>query len=163
MKIKKRRRREKVVVSLTADEIRTLEDITKHGSHNVRVVTRARILLYSHEKKTNQQITVALGCASRMICNVRRRYQQRGSVVEAIHDAPRSGQPRKITPRHEAFVVATACTNAPKGHNHWTLPELKKKLLARYKKLQSVSDERIRQMLLPTALKPWREKNVVRP
>ena len=162
MKTKKRERRAKIVVSLTVDEVSALEDITKHGNHNVRVVTRARILLLSHEKKTNPQIVDALDCALRMICNVRRRYTQCDSVLEAIEDAPRPGQPRKITPRHEAFVVATACTEAPEGHNHWTLKELKKELLSKYKKLRSVSDERIRQMLLSAALKPWREKNVVR-
>lgn len=163
MKAKKQIRREKIIVSLTAEEVRALGEITKHGNHNVRVVTRARILLLSHEKKTNPQIVGALNCALRMICNVRRRYQTCHTALEAIKDAPRSGQPKKITPRHEAFVIATACTKAPPGHNHWTLPELRKALLARYKKLRSVSDERIRQMLLASALKPWREKNVVRP
>jgi transposase len=98
-----------------------------------------------------------------MVGLVRKRYRKRGSIESAITDLPRPGQPKKITPKHEAFVVATACTDAPFGHNHWTLPELKKALLKRYKRLQSVSDERIRQMLLRSALKPWREKNVVRP
>jgi len=153
----------KVDVSLTAEEHRFLNDITKYGNHNVRVVTRARILLLSHEGRTNVEIVGALGCAPRMICNIRRLYKGRSSIREAVNDAPRPGQPKKITPRHEAFVVATACTDAPEGHNHWTLPELKKALLKRYKKLKSVSDERIRRMLLASELKPWREKNVVRP
>ena len=155
--------RPKVNISLNTEEHRSLNDITKYGNHNVRVVTRARILLLSHEGKTNTEIVEALGCAPRMICNIRRLYKERSSVSDAIHDAPRPGQPKKITPRHEAFVVATACTDAPPGHNHWTLPELKKALLKRYKKLKSVSDERIRRMLLASELKPWREKNVVRP
>jgi hypothetical protein len=161
MKRKKKTRREKIVVSLTAKDVQFLEAFTKRGDHNVRVVTRARILLLSHHGKTNLKIVAALNCAPRIICNVRRRYTQCDSVEETITDAPRSGQPKKITPRHEAFVVATACTNAPAGHDHWTVSELKKVLLAQYKKLRSVSDERVRQMLLAAALKPWREKNVV--
>jgi transposase len=159
---KKNTSRPKVAVSLSSKDHQSLEDIIKHGNHNARVVTRARILLLSHEGKTNMEIVEALECAPRMICNVRRRYTECTEVLKAIHDAPRPGQPKKITPQHEAYVVATACTHAPVGHDHWTLPELRKALLKRYKTLQSVSDERIRQMLLAAALKPWREKNVVR-
>jgi len=160
--MKNRSRKEKVLVNLTADESQALTKITKHGTHNARVITRARILLLSHEGKTNSQIVEQLQCAPRMLCNVRQRYKTCSSVLEAIEDAPRPGQPKKITARHEAFVVATACTDAPQGHDHWTLPELKKALLKRYKRLKSVSDERIRHILLASELKPWREKNVVR-
>jgi hypothetical protein len=88
---------------------------------------------------------------------------ERTTIADAINDAPRPGQPKKITTKHEAFVIATACTDAPKGHNHWTLPELKRVLLKRYKTLTSVSDERIRHILIASDLKPWREKNVVYP
>jgi transposase len=157
----KKPRQEKICVVLSAQDKKLLEDITKHGNHNVRMTNRARILLLSNEGKTNTEIVSALSCAPRMICNVRRRYSQCDSILDAIKDAPRPGQPRKITPRHEAFVIATACTDAPPGHNHWTLGELKKELLKRYKKLRSISDERIRHILIASALKPWREKNVV--
>jgi len=155
--MKYKKRRVKIDISLSRDEIHILEGVIKHGTHNARVITRARILLLSHERKTNTQIVKALECALRMICNVRRRYQESPSILEAINDAPRPGQPKKITARHEAFVVATACTDAPEGHNHWTLPELKRVLLSKYKKIRSVSDERIRQILLASDLKPWRE------
>jgi hypothetical protein len=159
---KKTHKPEKINVVLSAADVQVLKEITTHGNHNARVVNRARILLLSHAGKTNVDIVSALSCAPRMICDLRRRYKQCSSVHEAIHDAPRPGQPKKITPRHEAFVVATACTEAPAGHDHWTIPELKRALLTHYKKLKSVSDERIRQMLVAADLKPWREKNVVR-
>jgi hypothetical protein len=161
--MKKKVRPLKIEVRLTTEEQSSLVAFTKHGNHKVRETIRARILLLSHEQKTNTEIVDALACAPRMICNVRNRYEQCPSVMEAIKDAPRPGQPKKITHHHEAFVVATACTDAPPGHSHWTLPELKKALLKRYTTLQSVSDERIRHMLLASELKPWREKNVVRP
>lgn len=161
MKIKRRSKREKIHVNLTASELRDLANITKHGNHNARVIIRARILLLSHEGKTNSQIVERLQCAPRMLCNVRQRYKECVSVLEAIQDAPRPGQPKKITPQHEAFVTAIACTDAPPGHDHWTIPELRKALLKRYRKLRSVSDERVRHILLASELKPWREKNVV--
>lgn len=152
----------KIHIALTPEEIHQLKHMLSRGTHPARTMVRARILLLSHHAKTNQEIVDALDCAPRSICDVRQRYTKHHSIDMAIHDAPRSGQPRKITPEHEAFVIATACTDAPDGHDHWTLPALREKLLATYDDLTSVSDERIRQMLIQATLKPWREKNVVR-
>ncbi len=148
---------------LTGKEVNFLKHILSRGTHKARTLIRARILLFSYQGKTNKEIVDALGCAPRIICDVRKRYHAHRSVDKAIHDAPRPGQPKKITPDHEAFVIATACTNAPDGHGHWTLPALRAKLLEAYDDLTTVSDERVRQMLIHAALKPWREKNVVYP
>jgi hypothetical protein len=155
--------KKKILVSLTADEIQYLERVVRSGTTNARVITRARILLCSHRDMTNQRIIETLGCSHELIRAVRHRVNERTTIADAINDAPRPGQPKKITTKHEAFVIATACTDAPKGHNHWTLPELKRVLLKRYKTLTSVSDERIRHILIASDLKPWREKNVVYP
>jgi Homeodomain-like domain len=161
MKIQKKLDKKKLVVKLSTEDLKTLLGVIKHGQNNVRVVTRARILLLSHQGKTNVEIVEALNCAPRMICNVRQRFLKEETILQAIADADRPGQPKKVEVKHEAYVQALACTNPPKGHNHWTLPELKKKLLSKYKKLETISDERIRHMLLKSALKPWLKKNVV--
>jgi len=159
---RKHTRPKKVIITLSTLETEFLEGIVRKGVSPARTITRSRILLLSHRGKSNTEIMEALGCSHDLISLVRKRYQERESVESTIHDAPRPGQPKKITPRHEAFVVAVACTDAPPGHDHWTLPELRKALLKRYKKLKSVSDERIRHILLASELKPWRKKNVVR-
>jgi Homeodomain-like domain len=160
---KKKHNTEKISILLTKEDIQFLNHTLSRGVHKARTIIRARILLYSHKGKTNKEIVDALGCVPRIICDVRRRYHQHHSITEAIYDAPRSGQPKKVTVAHEAFVIATACTDAPDGHSHWTLPALRDKLLATHDDLKSVSDERIRQMLIRATLKPWREKNVVHP
>ena len=161
-KKKTRPKPEKITIVLSVTEVAALERLVKIGSAKVREITRARILLLSHKGKTNRAIEEALSCSHDLIHLVRRRYFLRGEIDAAIHDLPRSGQPKKITAEHEAFVVATACTDAPDGHTHWTLDALKDKLIATYDDLDSVSHERIRRILLASALKPWREKNVVR-
>jgi transposase len=69
---------------------------------------------------------------------VRARCRDRGSALAALNDLPRTGQPKKISGAHEAFVIATACTDAPDGHAHWTLHALKDKLLHTYDDLDSV-------------------------
>lgn len=151
----------KLEVRLSTEDLKKVTDVIKHGKSNVRVITRARILILSHHGKTNQEITNALECAPRMICNIRRRFLQETDILKAIADAYRSGQPKRVTATHEAYVTALACTNPPQGHNHWTLPELRKKLLHKYKKLKTISDERVRHILLKSELKPWLKKNVV--
>jgi transposase len=160
-KKKKNKQRKKIVIALSVDEVNTLKQLVRRGEKSARAITRARILLLSNSGKTNTEIIAALGCVQFTVTDVRKRYKARGSIDAVLHDAPRPGQPKKITEAHEAFVVATACTSAPEGHSHWTLNALKDKLIATYNDLQSVSHERIRQMLLHAALKPWREKNVV--
>jgi len=161
--VKKSRKKERIAVALSEDEVRSLRKIVRSGIHNARAITRARILLLSHDGKTNREIVAMVGCSPRGVTNVRERYRDRGSAGSVLDDAPRPGQPKKILPAHEAFVIATACTDAPEGHDHWTLEALKGKLLATYDDLESVSHEWIRQMLIRAALKPWREKNVVHP
>ena len=160
-KKKTRPKPKKIIIVLSAEERAALERIVKTGSAKAQEITRARILLLSHKGKTNHAIEEALSCSHDLINLVRQRYLARGSIASTIRDLPRSGQPKKITAAHEAFVIATACTAAPDGHNHWTLPALKHKLLATYDDLKSVSDERIRRILIASALKPWRKKNVV--
>lgn len=161
VKSKTKLNKKKLEVNLSAEDRQKLILVVKSGKHNVRVITRARILLLSDSGKTNREIVEFLNCAPRMICDVRQKYLKEKNVLIAIEDLPRPGQPKKITLQHEAYVTATASTNAPKGHNHWTLPELKKQLLKRYRSLETVSEERIRQILLKNTLKPWLKKNVV--
>lgn len=159
---KKNKKKVKILIVLDNEETALLEAVIKRGTTKAQTVTRARILLLSHRGKTNNTIVDALGCAPRTVTDVRKRYQERDGIEEVIYDASRPGQPKKITPEHEAFVIATACTDAPVGHAHWTLNALKNKLLETYTTLRSVSDERVRQILLHAQLKPWTEKNVVR-
>jgi transposase len=160
---KKKHNTEKIPVLLTTEDTQFLRNILSRGTHKARAIIRARILLFSYQGKTNKEIVDALGCAPRIICDVRSRYRTTRSVKQTITDAPRPGQPKKITADHEAFVIATACTDAPDGHDHWTLNALREKLIATYDDLHSISHERIRHILIASDLKPWREKNVVRP
>jgi transposase len=152
--------KQKITVTLSSEERAVLQKAVKSGTHKSRTITRARILLLSHAGKSNSQIMEAVGCSSFTVTDVRKRYKKRGVAV--ISDVSRPGQPKKITAEHEAFVIATACTDAPPGHAHWTLDALKEKLVETYADLESVSHEWIRQMLIRAKLKPWREKNVVR-
>lgn len=150
-------------IRLTKKEVTYLKSLTRHGAQRASHIMRARILLLSYEGKSNARIRESVGCSKDTVREVRKRFRERKTIQEAVQDAPRPGAPLKITPQHEAYVVATACTDPPDGHNHWTLQALQEKLTETYADLKSVSHEKIRVILLKHELKPWREKNVVRP
>lgn len=149
------------IVQLTNEDRQALRRLTKKGKNSVQIVARAHILLLLDQGKMDHEIRDVVGCSGGRVQNVGRRFCNKKQIADALYDKPRSGQPKKILPAHEAFVVATACSDAPKGHSHWTLGALKTALLSAYEKLDSISDERIRQILIRHDLKPWREKNVV--
>ena len=148
-------------VVLTPKEVTDLNRFITTGRHTAREIIRARILLLAHEDKSNATIVCTVGCAAWTARDVRKRFVARGSWQAAVRDAPKPGQPRKLTEQHTAFITATACTDPPPGHAHWTIPELKRELLETYAEIRTVSDETVRKVLLGAKLKPWREKNVV--
>jgi transposase len=158
---KRLEKRDNIFASLSKKEVAALEREAKSGKKHERVAIRARILLLSHKGKKYREIVHATGCSQTTVINVRRRYRERGSVEATLRDAPRPGPRRKIRPEHENFVVTTARTRAPEGHDHWTLRALRRKLLEAYPKLKAVSHERIRHILLHPGFKPWLEKNAV--
>jgi transposase len=149
------------IVRLTNEDRQTLQHLTRKGKLSVRVLLRARVLLLLDQGKIDREVREAVGCSGGTVQNVCHRFCENTCIADALYDKPRPGQPKKVLPTHETFVVATACSKPPTGHSHWTVGALKAALLAAYEKLPSVSDERIRQILICHDLKPWREKNVV--
>ena len=147
-------------IRLSGAQITKIKDITKKGEHNARVVVRARILLLSHEGVSKNEIVRRLDINRSTVQSVRKNYRE--SLDRALYDAPRPGQPKKITENVEASLVAIACSKAPEGYDHWTLALLQKELIAK-KKVKSISTVAIWHHLDERGIKPWREKNVVRP
>ena len=90
--------RRRSVIPLTDDERERLRRIVRTGKHAARTITRAQILLLS----ASGEHTVASICRTLAVCpatvyNVRARYRTDGLPV-ALHENPRPGFPRRITP-----------------------------------------------------------------
>jgi hypothetical protein len=64
--------------------------------------------------------------------------------------------------RQEAAIVAMVCAPPPSGRSEWTLTLIAEEA-GRRRIVAKVGRETIRRMLKRHELKPWREKNVVRP
>jgi transposase len=79
------------------------------------------------------------------VSRTRPRYVEAG-LEAALKDKPITGQPSKFDGRHQAHLVAVACTPAPDGHPHWTVRLLADKAVE-LGFVESVSPETIRQLL----------------
>jgi transposase len=148
------------IVVLDAQQKARLEGMLRRGRWTPRQLTRARILLMTNEHSSWSNTTIGkeVQAGRETVRSIRNRFLDEG-LDAALYDRPRPGQPRKLNAKDEAFIIATACTKAPQGSDHWTLVLLKKKL--QQVRRVPVSTESIRRVLLNNNLKPWRKKNVV--
>ena len=147
-------------LQLAQAEAEQLRHQVRSGTWLARDLARANILLLSNERPVLAQTTIALrvGCSTAKVQRTQKRYREDG-LASALHDQPRPGTPNRLTPEHEAFIVATACTDAPEGTDHWSVVLLNQKLHQEHSIV--VGNETVRRVLLRNNLKPWLKKNVV--
>ncbi|HKZ40215.1 MAG TPA: helix-turn-helix domain-containing protein, partial [Candidatus Hodarchaeales archaeon] len=75
------------VVKLNTDERNKLLDIVNKGSNRARVITRARILLWSDEGRLDEDIAASLQTTPARVGRIRKRYVLEG-LEKAINDRP---------------------------------------------------------------------------
>ena len=132
-------------VTLTREEVEMLEAFLRKGKHGARQQARARILLKAAAGCQDAEIMEALSVSATMVDNTRQRGVEEG-VEAALRDRPRPGKAPKLTDKQCAHVIATACTPAPAGHDHWTLRLLADKVVE-LGYADSFSHESIRRLL----------------
>jgi len=150
---------QKHIIMLSEQQKAQLQGITGKGKHNVRVIKRAKVLLKSAAGRKDVDIAESVEIGKRTIEYIRARFAE-GGLDRALYDAPRMGQPPKLDVQAEAHLVAIACSDPPKGRNHWTL-ELLQKQMMKDNKVKTISTVAIWNRLRKRGIKPWREKNVV--
>jgi putative transposase len=104
----------KYCVTLTDDERTSLQESIHKGTWGVRKVNRAHILLLADEGESDEGIVGALHTRLSTVQRTRQRVVEEG-LEEALTERRRSGQPRKLTGRQEAFWIALACSDPPPG------------------------------------------------
>lgn len=132
-------------VMLMDDERAALEALVTKGKRAARTQTRARILLKAADGWQDAAIMAALNVSATMVAKIRQRCVEDG-VEAALKDRPRPGQKRKLTDRQAAHLIAIACSEAPDGHDHWTLRLLADQVVE-LQYADSCSYETIRQLL----------------
>jgi transposase len=126
-----------------------LLDLTSKGEIKARKFKRAMILLKSDEGLTDEQVMAALNVSRPCVERVRKRFVADG-MQRALNEDPRPGQKRKLDGRAEATLIATACSAAPEGHEHWTLRLLAGRLM-QLGVVDAISHETVRRTLKKTS------------
>jgi transposase len=141
--------RKKYIINLVDNERKTLVDMTKKGTIKARKFKRATILLKANEGLSDPQIMAAVDVSRPTVERIRKRYVE-GGLEKALNEDPRPGQRRKLDGRGEAFLIATACSDAPEGHDHWALRLLADRIVE-LGVVESISYETVRRMLKKTS------------
>ncbi len=126
------------------------------GAVPVRIAKRARVLLCLNGGMSVDEAAAVVGCGTATVKRVRRRFLDDG-WERAIADGARPGRPKRLKPRQERELIALACTDPPGGAARWTIALLAKHCGA------DISKATVQRTLKEDGIKPWREKNVVRP
>lgn len=140
--------RKTYLINLSEEDRATLQEMTRKGSLKVRQFKRAMILLKADEGLSDPQIMAALNVSRPCVERIRKRFVVDG-MERALNEDPRPGQKRKLDGRAEATLIATACTDAPEGHAHWSLRLLAGKLV-QLGVVEAVSYETVRRTLKKT-------------
>lgn len=138
----------KYIVALTEEERNRLRTLLRGGKAPVRLVTRARVLLKADEGCSDPEIASALEIGLATVFRTRRRCVEEG-VEQALRERPRPGARRKLDGKHEAHLIAVACSTPPEGHARWTLRLLAGKVVE-LGFVPSISHETVRSMLKKT-------------
>jgi transposase len=140
--------KKKYIVSLGPEEHKDLLAMTKSGKLSARRLNRIHILLQAADRADDKTIASSLHIGTATVARIRQRFVE-GGVEHALTEDHRPGGKRKLDDKHEAFLIATACSAAPEGRKTWTMQLLADRLVE-VKMLDAISDETVRRTLKKT-------------
>lgn len=129
-------------VNLTDAEREQLTQLVRKGRPSARKVTRARILMLADAGKTDEEIRAALQTSVPTTYRTRERFVREG-LEAALTERKRSGAPRKLAGKQEAYLLALASSSPPAGRDRWTLQLLADRLVE-LEVVTAISDETVR-------------------
>jgi len=138
----------KYIVKLTDEERQTLLELISRGEVRARTMKRAQILLKADEGLKDADIMNVLNTSRPTVERIRKRFVE-GNIDKALYDDPRPGGKTKLDGRAEAELIALACSDAPDGHEKWSLRMLADKLVE-LDIIDGISHETVRQVLKKT-------------
>ena len=138
-------------ITLTDEEQAKLTAIVNKGSGAARRITRSRILLLADENRSDggwkdADIVQALGVHQRTVERVREKCVMLGIEAALNHTQPRKKKEKILDGAAEARLVQLACSEAPDGHETWTMQMLADKLIE-LEVVKTVSRETVRTTL----------------
>jgi transposase len=140
---------------------RELEKMLSGGVQPVRAVLRAMALMQLARGISAPRIAEFVPLTPQAIRKVGHRYLE-GGFERAVYEKERPGAASLLEDSQKQRIIAMVCAAPPEGHARWTVRLVAEQAVKR-RLVPRVGRETIRILLLSHDLKPWREKNVVRP
>ena len=140
------------VVDLTPKQRKHLRRIVRVGTNRAQVITRAHILLKSHEGMTDREIADVLYTGEESVRRTRVRFCEEGLEL-ALKGKPQPAREPTLSDEQEAYLVALACSDPPEGRSSWTIELLTDRLVADGI-VDSISWEKVRLTLKKTSSSP---------
>src|SRR5271156_5341721 len=106
-------------VDLSEAERLELEALLGGGKHAARKLKRAQILLAVDAGASDETIA-SVRVSGSTVYRTKRRFVE-GNLELALSEEPRPGAARKLSGKETALLVATACSDPPRGRKRWTL------------------------------------------
>lgn len=107
-------------VVLTWEEKERLDAIAYTGTHPVRQVVTARLLLKAAAGIGDPEIAESLDVSLSTVAGTRRKFCKQG-LDACLKRKEQENRFRKVTGDVEARIAQIACTPAPEGCSRWTL------------------------------------------
>lgn len=139
-------------IPLSETELEYLRNYINTGKRSARSIKRAQVLLQSSSGQSVERIAERAGVSKGTVSNIRSRYRKAG-LVAALQEEPRPGQPCKLNLEQEARLTVLACSEAPAGHERWTVRLLADKVVE-LGIVEHIGRETVRQFLKKTNSSP---------
>ncbi len=141
-------------VTLEEDEREELSALVSKGSGSARRIRRAQMLLMADENQEgggwkDADIAKALGAHQRTVERTREKCVMAGVEAALNHTRPKRTRSKVLDGAAEARLFQLACSQAPDGHEKWTLQMLADKLIE-LEIVETVSKETVRTTLKKT-------------
>lgn len=138
-------------VTLTKEERQELTALVNKSKGSAGKLKRARILLLADEAQDNGRwkdgdIVKALQTSWRTVERTREKSVVMGVEAAINHTQPRKTRSKVLDGAAEARLVQIACSEAPEGHENWTMQLLADKLIE-LEVVETVSRETVRTTL----------------
>jgi AraC-like DNA-binding protein len=145
-------------VKLTKEEREELTRLVNKGKGKASRLRRARILLMADEAQKgggwkDADIAKALGAYVRTVERTRQKCVEVGLEAAINHTRHQKRKERILDGEAEARLTQLACSEAPDGHEKWSMQMLADKLIE-LEVVETISKETVRTTLKKTNLNP---------
>ena len=115
-------------IELNPAERKELQKYVQCGKKDIRIVCRAHIILdldrsIDTNTMTNAQVAEKYGVSRQTIQMVKNRFFESHDIKDFLSRKKRETPPvpAKVNGEVEAYIIALACSAAPKGYSKWNL------------------------------------------